>query len=104
MSDLTALTIAEALEGLKAREYTAEELTEEHIKSIEASRALNAFVLETPDQAVDDAKASDARRARGEVGALEGIPLGVKDLFCTKNIKRVDALINQRFDSKNTKF
>ena len=87
MSELTALTIAEALEGLKAREYTAEELTEEHIKSIEASRDLNAFVLETPDQAVDDARASDTRRARGEVGALEGIPVGVKDLFCTKDVR-----------------
>ncbi|MGA0347368.1 MAG: Asp-tRNA(Asn)/Glu-tRNA(Gln) amidotransferase subunit GatA [Alphaproteobacteria bacterium] len=87
MSELTALTIAEALKGLKAREYTAEELTEEHIKSIEAARDLNAFVLETPDQAIEDARASDVRRAGGEVGALEGIPLGIKDLFCTKDIR-----------------
>ena len=87
MSELTALTIAEALKGLKARKYTAEELTEEHIKSIEAARDLNAFVLETPDQAIEDARASDVRRAGGEVGALEGIPLGIKDLFCTKDIR-----------------
>ena len=54
--------------------------------AIEGARALNAFVVETPDQAVAMAKASDERRAKGEVGPLEGIPLGIKDLFCTEGV------------------
>jgi len=54
---------------------------------VAAARPLNAFILETPDKALDMARASDARRARGEAGALDGAPLGIKDLFCTEGVR-----------------
>lgn len=87
MTKLTKLTIAAALDGMKKGEFTAQEITQEHIKAVEAARKLNAFILETPDVAVEQAKASDARRAKGEAGLLEGIPIAMKDLYCTKGIQ-----------------
>ena len=88
MTDLTDLTIADARKGLAAKSFSAVELTEAHLAAIKAAnRALNAYVLETPERALDMAKASDARIAKGEAGALEGIPLGIKDLFCTKDVR-----------------
>jgi aspartyl-tRNA(Asn)/glutamyl-tRNA(Gln) amidotransferase subunit A len=86
MTDLTSLTIATARAKLKAKEFSALELTDAYIKAVEAARGLNAYIVETPDQARAMAKASDARLAKGEVGALEGIPLGIKDLFATKGV------------------
>ncbi|CAA7623875.1 Glutamyl-tRNA(Gln) amidotransferase subunit A [Magnetospirillum sp. LM-5] len=86
MTNLTKLTIAGALNGLSKGEFTAVELTEAHIKATEAKRALNAFITETPDMAREQAKESDARRTAGKAGALDGIPLGIKDLFCTKGV------------------
>src|SRR6185437_2183743 len=83
---LTALTIAEARRGLAAKEFSARELAEAHIAAVEAARPLNAYITETPDRALAMADASDARRAKGEAGALDGIPLAVKDLFCTKGV------------------
>src|SRR3954454_17267730 len=87
MSDLTSLTIAEARNGLAAKSFTSLELTEAHIAAIEAARALNAFVLETPDEARTMARAADETIARGEGGPLAGIPLGIKDLFATKGVR-----------------
>ena len=87
MTDLTSLTLAEARERLRKKDITALELTDAHIGAVEAARALNAFVKETPDHARDMARASDARLAKGEGGPLEGIPLGIKDLFCTKGVR-----------------
>src|SRR3954452_18079763 len=87
MSDLTSLTLAEARDRLRRQDITALELTDAHIGAIQAARALNAFVKETPDHARAMARASDARLARGEGGPLEGIPLGIKDLFCTKDVR-----------------
>ena len=87
MALLTDLTIAEARDGLASGEFSAKELTEAHLRAIEAAGALNAYVLTTPERAMEDAVASDKRRARGEVGALEGIPIAVKDLFCTEGIR-----------------
>jgi hypothetical protein len=84
MTDLTSLTLAQARDGLRKKEITAAELTDAHVGAVEAARALNAFVRETPDHARAMARASDARLAKGEGGPLEGIPLGIKDLFCTK--------------------
>ena len=81
---LTSLTIADARARLKAREISAVELTESYIAAIEKARNLNAYVAETFDHARAQAKASDARLARGEGGSLEGIPLGIKDLYATK--------------------
>src|ERR1700729_178515 len=87
MTDLTSLTIAEAREGLAKKSFTSLELTDAHLKAIEAARALNAFVLETPDQARAMARAADGRIAKGEGGTLGGIPLGIKDLFATKGVR-----------------
>jgi aspartyl-tRNA(Asn)/glutamyl-tRNA(Gln) amidotransferase subunit A len=86
MTSLTALTIAEASAKLKAKDISALELTDAYLVAMEKARALNAYIVETPDQAREMAKASDARIARGEAGALEGIPLGIKDLFATKGV------------------
>ncbi|MDR6634175.1 aspartyl-tRNA(Asn)/glutamyl-tRNA(Gln) amidotransferase subunit A [Phyllobacterium sp. 1468] len=87
MTDLTALTIAEAREQLKAKAITATELTGAYIQAIEnANEALNAYIVTTPEKALEMAKASDARLASGNAGALEGIPLGIKDLFGTEGI------------------
>jgi aspartyl-tRNA(Asn)/glutamyl-tRNA(Gln) amidotransferase subunit A len=87
MTDLTALTIAEAREKLRAKEISAVELTDSYIAAIDAANgALNAYVALTPEKARDMAKASDAKYASGEAGALEGIPLGIKDLFGTLDV------------------
>ena len=86
MSSLTDLTLRAALDGLSSGAFSSEELTRAHIEAVEAARPLNAFILETPDKALDMARASDARRAAGEAGALEGAPLGIKDLFCTNGV------------------
>src|ERR1044072_203442 len=87
MTDLTALTLAGARDRLRKKDITALELTDAHIRAVEAARALNAFVKEKPVQAREMARASDARLAKGEGGPLEGIPLGIKDLFCTKDVR-----------------
>src|SRR5262245_63729314 len=87
MTDLTSLTLAEARTGLSSKTFTSLELTDAHLKAIEAARSLNAFVLETPDQARAMARENDGRIAKGEGGPLAGIPLGIKDLFATKGVR-----------------
>ena len=88
MSNLTSLTLKAALDGLKAKAFTSEELTRAHIDAIEAANPkLNAYVLPTFDKALQMAKASDARLAAGQGGDLEGAPLGVKDLFSTEGAR-----------------
>lgn len=83
MTNLTDLTIADALKGLDGKDFTAVELTQAHIDAGNAAKDLNAYITETPDVALEQAKASDERRAAGNAGALDGIPLAIKDLFCT---------------------
>jgi aspartyl-tRNA(Asn)/glutamyl-tRNA(Gln) amidotransferase subunit A len=83
MTDLTVLSLAQARDALRQKKISALELAEAHIAALDKARALNAYVLETPERARAMARASDARLAKGEGGALEGLPLGVKDLFCT---------------------
>ena len=73
MTDLTALTLAEARDGLATKSFTSLELTDAHIAAVEQARALNAFVLETPDQARTMAREADAKRAKGDGGPLGGI-------------------------------
>ncbi|MCT8998526.1 Asp-tRNA(Asn)/Glu-tRNA(Gln) amidotransferase subunit GatA [Chelativorans intermedius] len=86
-SSLTRLTIAQAREKLASREISALELTEAYLSAIEAANEkLNAYVAVTPDKARAMAKACDARIAAGEARALEGIPLGIKDLFATEDV------------------
>ncbi len=91
MNRLNRLSLAAALAGLNKREFTALELTEAHIAAVETARPLNAFITETPEQAREQAKASDARRARGEARPLDGLPIAVKDLFCTKGVQTTAA-------------
>ncbi|WP_067334066.1 Asp-tRNA(Asn)/Glu-tRNA(Gln) amidotransferase subunit GatA [Stappia indica] len=87
MTELTKLTLTEARARLAAREITASELTTAYLSAIEAANpAINAYVAVTADRALEMAKRSDERLARGEGGALEGIPLGVKDLFATEGV------------------
>jgi aspartyl-tRNA(Asn)/glutamyl-tRNA(Gln) amidotransferase subunit A len=87
MTDFTSLTLAEARDGLAKKSFTSLELTEAHLKAMEAARVLNAFVLETPDHARNMAREADNRISKGEGGPLAGIPLGIKDLFATKNVR-----------------
>ncbi|HUC69545.1 MAG TPA: Asp-tRNA(Asn)/Glu-tRNA(Gln) amidotransferase subunit GatA [Stellaceae bacterium] len=86
MSALTGLTIAEARAGLRARQFSARELAAEHIAAVAAARPLNAFLAETPERALAMADAADQRLQRGAARALEGMPLAIKDLFCTEGV------------------
>ncbi|MCC7271224.1 MAG: Asp-tRNA(Asn)/Glu-tRNA(Gln) amidotransferase subunit GatA [Alphaproteobacteria bacterium] len=86
MAALTELTLAEARDGLSRRDFSARELAAAHVAAIAGARALNAFITETPDQALAMAEASDRRIAAGDAGPLEGIPLAIKDLFCTEGV------------------
>ena len=88
MNNLNDITLAEARDGLSRGDYTSVELTEAHIRAIEAARDLNSFITETPNVALERAKASDVRRASGDaLGGLDGIPIAAKDLFCTEGVK-----------------
>ncbi|MDH5723748.1 MAG: Asp-tRNA(Asn)/Glu-tRNA(Gln) amidotransferase subunit GatA [Alphaproteobacteria bacterium] len=91
MSNLTHLTIKDALKGLENKDFTALELTQSHIDAMAQTKSLNAYITETPELALEQAKASDARRAKGEAGDLDGIPLAIKDLFCTENVQTTAA-------------
>ncbi|MEZ5847465.1 MAG: Asp-tRNA(Asn)/Glu-tRNA(Gln) amidotransferase subunit GatA [Geminicoccaceae bacterium] len=86
MADILDMGLCEARAALDRRELSSVELTGAHVEAVAAARALNAFILETPDHAMAMAKASDERRARGEGGLMEGLPVAIKDLFCTKGI------------------
>ena len=90
-ANLTRLTLKAALEGLKKKEFSSVEITQAHIDAVAGAKALNAYILETPDRALQMAQAADARIAKGEAGALEGAPLGVKDLFCTEGYRTTAA-------------
>jgi aspartyl-tRNA(Asn)/glutamyl-tRNA(Gln) amidotransferase subunit A len=87
MNDLTSLTLAQAREGLRQKEFSAAELVEAHLCAMEKARTLNAYVLETPDQARTMAKQSDARLESGDARPLEGLALGIKDMFATKGVR-----------------
>jgi aspartyl-tRNA(Asn)/glutamyl-tRNA(Gln) amidotransferase subunit A len=87
MSELTSLSLAAARDGLAKKDFSAVELADAHLLAIEKARVLNAYVLETPERALAMAKASDARIHAGKAGALEGIPLAVKDMFCTEGVR-----------------
>lgn len=86
MTELNTLTIAQARDALKAGETTSTALTESCLAAIDSADALNAFVHKTPELALEQAKAADARIAAGDAPDLCGIPLGIKDLFCTKGV------------------
>src|SRR5258707_8407335 len=85
MTDLTSLTLAEARSGLASKSFTSLELTDAHLRAIEAARVLNAFVMETPDQARTMAREADARIAKGDGGRLARISLRVQELFANQD-------------------
>jgi len=85
MTDIENYTLATLRDALKAKELTSLEATNAYLERIDAAGDLNAFITVTADKARDMAKASDARLAKGEGGSLEGVPLGIKDLFCTQD-------------------
>src|SRR5262245_32718867 len=88
MSDLTKLTLTDARAGLAAKRFSATELAKAFLAAMEAGNgALNAYVLATPEMALSQAKESDRRLAKGEARPLEGLPLGIKDLYCTKGVR-----------------
>ena len=87
MTDLTDLTIAEARDKLAARDISARDLTKAAIDAMEGARELNAFVAETPDRALAMADEADKRLASGDAQPMTGIPVAVKDLFCTKDVR-----------------
>jgi aspartyl-tRNA(Asn)/glutamyl-tRNA(Gln) amidotransferase subunit A len=92
MSALTDLTLAEAAAGLARRQYSAVELAEAHLAAMAKARALNAFIVETPEIARARAVASDKRRQAGRaLGPLDGVPLAIKDLFCTEGVQTTAA-------------
>jgi len=87
MSDLTKLTLKEAISGLKEKKFSSVDLTKSFIDNAQANQHLNCFITENFDNAINLAKQSDERISNGTANELEGIPLGIKDLFCTKNIR-----------------
>ena len=86
MSDLNKLGLAEARDKLRAKDVTSVELTEACLAAIEGADALNAFVHKTPEIAMERAKAADERLAAGDAPSMCGLPIGIKDLFCTKGV------------------
>ena len=86
MSDLTSLSIAELRDGFRSGEFTAREIAEQYNAAVAAARGLNAYTVETPDDALEAAKAADEARGSAGLGSLAGIPLGIKDLFATRGV------------------
>ncbi|NWG92484.1 MAG: Asp-tRNA(Asn)/Glu-tRNA(Gln) amidotransferase subunit GatA, partial [Parvularculaceae bacterium] len=87
MTDITDLTLADLRDALKAKNVSSLEATDAYLDNIDTAKDLNAFVTVTADKARAMAKASDAKLARNEGGPIEGVPLGVKDLFCTEGVQ-----------------
>ncbi len=87
MTGFTDLGIAAIRDGVAAGDFTAREVAEAYVGAVEKGRALNAFVVETPDHALAAADAADKARASGTLKPLSGVPLGIKDLFCTRGVQ-----------------
>ena len=86
MGDLNKLGLAEARDKLRSRDLTSVDLTQACLDAIEGAGALNAFVHNTPELALEQARAADARIAMGDAPDMCVLPLGIKDLFCTKGV------------------
>ena len=86
MTNLNELCLYEARDGLKKKSFSSKDLILDHIDAMESSRSLNAFITETPDLALKSADLSDRNYANNTNRPLEGLPLGVKDMFCTKGV------------------
>ena len=85
-ASLTDLSLADARGGLRRKQFSARELAQAYIAAMERARPLNAYITETPERALAMAAESDERLSRGEARPLDGIPIAVKDLFCTKGV------------------
>jgi aspartyl-tRNA(Asn)/glutamyl-tRNA(Gln) amidotransferase subunit A len=90
-SDPIAMTLAQARDAIRARKISSRELTAAFVRAIAAARPLNAFITEAGDKALAMADAADKRIAGGNIGALEGLPLAIKDLFCTRGLRTTAA-------------
>ncbi|HEV2044234.1 MAG TPA: amidase family protein, partial [Sphingomicrobium sp.] len=86
MSDLTGKTIAELRDGFRGGDFSAREIAESFNAAVAAGKALNAWTVETPELALAAADTADAAKGAGELKPLSGIPLGIKDLFCTEGV------------------
>jgi aspartyl-tRNA(Asn)/glutamyl-tRNA(Gln) amidotransferase subunit A len=91
MTDLTDLTVADIRDGFRAGEFSAREVAEAFNANVAAAKALNAFIVETPEKALAAADAADAARASGDLKPLSGVPIGMKDLFCTAGVQSTAA-------------
>ncbi len=88
---LTKLSLTQARDGLLKKDFSAVELTKAHLAVMDEKRTLNAYITETPELALEQAEASDKRLASGKAGALEGLPIAIKDLYCTKGVRTTAA-------------
>ena len=91
MTDLTNLTVAQIRDGHRAGDFSAVEVAEAFNANVAGAKALNAFIVETPEHAIAAAKAADADRAAGTLKPLSGVPIGMKDLFCTNGVQTTAA-------------
>ncbi|MGH6652531.1 MAG: Asp-tRNA(Asn)/Glu-tRNA(Gln) amidotransferase subunit GatA [Sphingopyxis sp.] len=91
MTDLTNLKVAEIRDGHRAGDFSAVEVAEAFSANVAAAKALNAFIVETPEHALVAAKQADADRAAGTLKPLSGVPIGMKDLFCTDGVQTTAA-------------
>jgi aspartyl-tRNA(Asn)/glutamyl-tRNA(Gln) amidotransferase subunit A len=91
MTDLTNLTVAGIRDGFRAGNFSAREVAEGFNANVAAATALNAFIVETPEKALAAADAADADRASGTLKPLSGVPIGMKDLFCTEGVQTTAA-------------
>lgn len=91
MNDITKLTVCETLDALKSRKFSSVELTRAYLENMEKGRHYNAYITECADKALKQAEMADRNYQSGNNRLLEGIPLGIKDLFCTKDIRTTAA-------------
>ncbi|MFN3260064.1 MAG: Asp-tRNA(Asn)/Glu-tRNA(Gln) amidotransferase subunit GatA [Pikeienuella sp.] len=87
MTALNRLTLAEARDGLRRKDFTSAEITADCLAAMEGAKALNAVTCPTPEKAMEMAKSADSRLAAGGAPDMCGLPLGIKDLFCTEGVQ-----------------
>ncbi len=96
MTKLTDLTVAQIRDGFRAGDFSAREVAEAFNANVAAAKALNAFIVETPEKALEAADKADKDRAAGALKPLSGVPIGMKDLFCTEGVQTTAASLHPR--------